>query len=233
MILKDDMTGETEALKRLALLGGCQTLKISSVVFAKETKTSMQTAARRLKDLEDKGFIERKIVGDGQYIKISEGGLNILRNEYYEYKKIFEDLKAPIVFLGEVFTGLGEGQYYISLDGYRRQLIDKLGFDPFPGTLNLKIDEESILRVRELSEIDAVKIDPFRSEKRTFGGGKCYKIKINGTEGAIIVPDRTHYSKDLMEIVSPKNLRKRLNLKDGDIVEVVYDRRRGKRTEKG
>jgi len=228
MILKDDMK---EALKKLALLGGNRTLKISSAVFAGEMKTSMQTAARRLKDLEDKGFIERKIVGDGQYIKISEGGLNILRNEYYEYKKIFEDLRAPIVFRGEVFTGLGEGKYYISLDGYRRQLIDKLGFDPFPGTLNLKIDEESILRRGELNEIDAVNIDPFRSEKRTFGGGKCYRVKINGTDGAIIVPDRTHYSKDLMEIVSPKNLRRTLSLRDGNVVEVVYDRRCDKRTE--
>ena len=42
---------------------------------------------------------------------------------------------------GRVVGGLGQGQYYISRKGYRHQFIQKLGFVPFPGTLNIKLDE--------------------------------------------------------------------------------------------
>ncbi|RZN65115.1 MAG: DUF120 domain-containing protein [Candidatus Methanoliparum thermophilum] len=224
---------DKEALKRLALMGRDRWFKISSAKLAKEMNTSIQTAARKLKELVDLKLIDRNIVKNGQYVKINNRGFDILRKEYLDYINIFESLNDPIVIKGEVFTGLGEGQYYLSQEGYKKQIKEILGFDPYPGTLNLKIYGDEILKRKELNGVDGIIIKPFKSEERSFGGGICYKatIKKDGdlVEGAIIRPERTHHPEDLLELIASINLRKRLNLKDGDIVEVIYDKRRDRR----
>jgi riboflavin kinase len=48
-------------------------------------------------------------------------------------------------------------------------------------------------------------------------------VLINGVPGAVVIPDRTHYPKDLLEIVSPVKLRDELKLKDGDGVCIVVE----------
>ena len=45
-------------------------------------------------------------------------------------------------------------------------------------------------------------------------------IKVNGVDAAIVVPERTIYQKDTIEILSTRDLRKTLKLKDGDEVVV-------------
>ena len=42
---------------------------------------------------------------------------------------------------GKIASGLGQGQYFISREGYSRQFLQHLGFVPFPGTLNVLLDE--------------------------------------------------------------------------------------------
>jgi riboflavin kinase len=123
-----------------------------------------------------------------------------------------------IRIIGEIATGLGEGQHYISREGYRKQLRQKLGFDPFPGTLNLKLAKPFAQ-----SEIGSIKIEGFKDEISTFGGCICYPAKINGIKCAIVRPERTGYSPNLIEIIAPVHLRKTLQLSDGDEVEVTLE----------
>ncbi len=53
-----------------------------------------------------------------------------------ELKWYLEGKEAQTIeFEGEVVSGLFEGAYYISKEGYHRQIVEKLGFEPFPGTL--------------------------------------------------------------------------------------------------
>jgi riboflavin kinase len=119
---------------------------------------------------------------------------------------------------GKVITGIGKGQYYVSKDGYRKQFIEKLGFDPSPGTLNL------ILVDPFSSEyVDCINIEGFKDELGSFGGCKCYRVMIGYIKGAIVRPQRSSYSPNLVEIIAPMHLRKTLNLKDGDELVVILD----------
>lgn len=210
---------DIEYLKKLALMGAVnKTIKVSSSEFQKHTGASSKTAARKLKQLEKEKFIERVIVPGGQLIKMTEKGLEILKSEYAEYSQIF----SPETFEleGYVLTGLGEGQYYINIPGYRKQFEEKLSFVPFPGTLNLQLtDNSSALRGR-LSEIPSIKIQGFSDGERTYGDGKCYPIRVGGIEAAVVVPERTHYPEDLIEIIAPVKLRDALDLKDGDRIVI-------------
>ncbi len=207
------------SLKKLALLGAHKKpLELSSNEFASHIDTSPQTAARKLKSLEDENLITRQILQGGQLINITKNGIAALQNELNDYKEIFSWNGDKKFLTGKVITGLGEGQYYISLDGYRAQFREKLGFDPYPGTLNIKLDPNSIEMRKGISV--KIKISGFMKENRTFGCGSCFNIRISDVKGAVIVPERTHYPEDIIEIIAPVNLREHLALKDGSVVHV-------------
>jgi riboflavin kinase len=121
---------------------------------------------------------------------------------------------------GKVASGLGVGRYYISREGYRRQFSERLGLDPIPGTLNLKLDRPFVL---DDSDPDSIRIEGFIEEGRSFGACICRPVRIGGIRGAIVRPERTSYSAALLELVAPVNLREALGLSDGDEVEVVLE----------
>ncbi len=205
-------------LKKLALMGAHnKPLEISSVGFASHMETSPQTAARKLKCLEEEKLITRQILHSGQLVSITKNGLGALQKEFNDYQAIF--CNGHKKFLkGKVITGLGEGQYYISLEGYMTQFIEKLGFEPYPGTLNIKLDAPSI-DVRKAISSD-IRISGFTKENRTFGSGSCFNVMIEDVRSAVIVPERTHYPEDIIEIIAPVNLREYLKVRDGSTVEV-------------
>jgi riboflavin kinase len=218
------MSGDkTFSLRKLALLGAIQQpIKLSSGNFAASIQSSLQTAARRLQELDRDGFIHRRITADGQWIILTKKGVEQLKRECYEYQELFfATPRLEVEIGGRLITGLGEGKYYTTLDGYRKQFEDKLGFYPFPGTLNLSLDLLCIVARKKLERRKGVVIDSFESESRTFGSAKCFPCKIlddaaEGIKSAVIIPERTHYPEDILEIISPVYLRGELNLKDGD-----------------
>lgn len=207
------------SLKKLALLGAhSKPLEISSIEFASHIDSSPQTAARRLKSLEDGKLISRQMLHGGQLISITKNGIAALQKEFNEYSEIFSGNGSIKVMRGKLVTGLGEGQYYISLEGYRRQFREKLGFDPYPGTLNIKLDANSI-DVRKTISAD-IKISGFTAHNRTFGSGTCFNVRISEIKGAVITPERTHYPEDIIEVIAPVNLRHYLGIDDGSTVDV-------------
>ncbi len=210
-----------ELLVSLAKRGcDCKLQKITSKEIAKDLKCSQQTASRKLKELEELGYIVRNVGSKGQYVKISQKGLEYLFRIYKELEKIFSEHAHIYTINGIVTSGLGEGKYYMSLEGYRKQFVEKLGFDPYPGTLNLKLATGEDIKIYQmLRKMDGILIEGFKQKDRSFGAVKCFKAYIDNIEGAVVIPLRSHYI-DIMEVISPKKLRKELNLKDGDIVAV-------------
>ncbi len=200
-----------------------RTAKISTEYLAGKLNLSQQTASRYLIELEGRGLIKRSITSEGCLIRISDSGMKELENMYSEMRSVMEKTSPPsITFEGVVFTGMGEGVYYTSVEGYRRQFVEKLGFDPYPGTLNLRLSTEYDIDARsELADYPAVEIEGFKNSNRTFGPVKCYPIMLdNKVKGALISAGRSHYDASVVEIIAPVFLRKHLNLKDGHKVKV-------------
>ena len=70
-----------------------------------------------------------------------------------------------------------------------------------------------------LERIADIPIDGFTNGQRTYGGAKCIKALFNGEqEAALIFVERTHYGKDVVEVIAPVYLRGKYNLRDGDKV---------------
>ncbi len=214
-------------LLKIAEMGAYRRVaKISTEYLAKKLGISQQTASRYLIELERKGWIQRNITPDGSLIKIEEQGTKELQKLYSELKFLMEKSYPPSVTLeGIVFTGLGEGAYYVTKEHYCQQIVEKLGFEPFPGTLNLKLSSDYDIKTRmELDAYPTVEIKGFKNEDRTFGLVKCYPAIIGGTvKGALITALRSHYDASVLEIIAPICLRQALCLKDSNKVKVeVY-----------
>jgi riboflavin kinase len=189
--------------------------------LAKLLGASQQTASRHLIELENMGLIHRVRLGRRESIKITAGGVKHLDNMFLTLKRAFEMKKTEIVFEGSLFSGLGEGAYYMKQEGYRKQFDEKLGFEPYPGTLNLRVRKEDQEEVRMLEASPFILIEGFTDGNRSFGPAKCFQGKIaDKMEGALIFPVRTHYSGDVVELISPEYLRKALHVKDGDTLRV-------------
>jgi riboflavin kinase len=214
-------------LLKLSEMGAYRRIaKISTEYLAGKLGISQQTASRYLIELERKGWIQRNINPQGSLIKIEEAGTREIEKLYSTLKFLVEKSYPPSVTLeGTVFTGLGEGAYYISKEHYRKQFAEKLGFDPYPGTLNLKLTSDYDAKTRlELDAYPAIEVTGFKNEDRTFGLVKCYPAIVdNKVRGALITALRSHYDVSVLEIIAPVCLRKQLNLKDGNKVKVeVY-----------
>ncbi len=189
--------------------------------LAKLLGASQQTASRHLIELEKMGLIHRVRLGRRESIKITAGGVKHLDNMFLRLKRAFEMKKTEIIFEGVVFSGLGEGAYYMNQEGYKNQFIEKLGFVPYPGTLNLRVKKENQEEVRMLEASPFILIEGFTDGNRSFGPAKCFHGKVaDKIDGALIFPVRTHYSGDVVEMISTEYLRKMLHLKDGDSVKV-------------
>ena len=140
---------------------------------------------------------------------------------YQALKQVFEKPAGEIYFEGELFSGLGEGSYYIGQEGYRKQLKEKLGLDPYPGTLNIRLKPGYENEKRILETLPLVSIEGFKAEKRSFGPAKAVRAVVNDSSGAaVVLALRSHYGPDVIELVSEENLRKKLRLKDGDKVKI-------------
>ncbi len=211
-------------LFKLAEMGAYKRIaKISTEYLAEKLCISQQTASRYLIELEQKGLITRKITPEGSLIKVDDQGITELQKLYSSLKVLMEKAYPPSITLeGIVFSGLGEGAYYISKEQYKKQFLEKLGFEPYPGTLNLKLINDYDLKARqELEAYPAIEAPGFKSEDRTFGVVKCYPAIIeNKVKGALISAMRTHYDYSVLEIIAPVCLRKTLSLKDGNKVKV-------------
>jgi len=145
MILPEDL----QCLKEIALKGGLKgPVWVSSQSLGSALGTSPQTASRRLQSLERQHHLSRSVNPDGQYVTVTRSGEEILRHEYADYSRVFGNGRDEFILQGTVVSGIGEGRYYMSLAPYVQQFSEKIGFAPYPGTLNIRL-EPSSLQVRK------------------------------------------------------------------------------------
>jgi riboflavin kinase len=215
---------DLQCLKAIALRGGCKgPVFVSSQTMGEMLGLSQQTASRRLKGLETRGFLTRTIVPDGQHVTLTSAGETELRKEYQEYSRIFSEHNKGYVLNGTVVSGIGEGKYYMSLGPYKEQFNTHLGFEPYPGTFNIRLSSSSIPVRKKIEALDWIRIKGFSTDGRTFGDAKCLPCRIGTISCGIVMPGRTHYPEDIIEVIAPVALRRKLGVEDTDTVTVEVE----------
>ncbi|ASJ12317.1 DUF120 domain-containing protein [Thermococcus thioreducens] len=198
-------------LARKGALG--RKIKITLRELANELGISPQSVLRLFEEMEEEGLIEKDVLGRKTYVEISTEGLAFLESLC---DAISEALYNGII-IGEVISGIGEGAYYVRQ--YSHLIREYLGFDPYPGTLNVRVLFPKTV-FDAFCGVRPVILPGFSKEGRTFGDVKAYRVQIGDVEGAIVIPSRTVHPPKIAEIVAPVYLREKLGLKDGSRVTV-------------
>lgn len=129
-------------------------------------------------------------------------------------------MTGALVLTGKITSGTGEGAYFTQIDWVLQQCDAKLGFKPYPGTLNLEISEDDLAIIESLDQeagIELVSPDP------KFCNAKTFRVSVGEVSGAIVMPEekvRVH-PKNIIEIIAPSNIKTSLNVKDGDSIKIT------------
>ena len=203
--------------------GAC--VEITTTELGNIISRSQQSASKYLVELEKAGLLERTKAGQKFRIMITDRGVDEVLNLHETIKGSIEVLdKSGLQLDGKVVSGMGEGAYYMSLEGYRNQFSEKLGYEPYAGTLNLKLLNQSSVRMKSMMDnYPSVFIRGFTDSSRSYGWVKCYPAILNDgavDKAAVIVLERTHYDNSMLEVIAPIGIKDLLGIKNGDFVKV-------------
>lgn len=129
---------------------------------------------------------------------------------------------------GVIFSDLGRASAFMSLAWVQDAFKQRLGFVPFPATLNVRPraaeDAETWLHVQKAS----ASVPLGAGAEGGFCSARLYPVEICGEapagniEGAILVPEVKNYPSDKMEIVAPVRLKDHFGLRDGDALTLEF-----------
>lgn len=197
-------------------------LPITTTSLGKSIHKSQQAASKHLLELEANGYIERLRSGQKVSVRITTKGHTELSRIFSILKSSLEASPSYIEFKGTLISGMGEGAYYMSMRGYARQFKTKLGYIPFPGTLNVKLKDKEFIEAKRTLEIyPSIVINGFSDGKRTYGWVRCYHARINNmVDAALILLERTHHDDSIVELISKENIKKLTKLNTGSQITI-------------
>jgi len=120
---------------------------------------------------------------------------------------------------GIVTGGSGEAGQFMVLDWVKDQCQNSLNFKPFPGTLNLKVQEADFDYIRKIVSARGKRIIPPAGESG-FCEARLLFAAAGGISVALLYPMVDDYYTDTLEIIAPVKIKPELGLKNGDGLEV-------------
>lgn len=148
---------------------------------------------------------------------------------------------------GAVASGLGRAHVFMAQSHYQEQFKELLGATAWPGTLNVHLEGESLVRylaLRTLAGLESSDADPaaleastsvstdglraerilgFEREGRAFGGATAFRGRLSALgvrlPCAVLIPDLTRHT-DVVEVIATEFLREAMDLRDSDEVRL-------------
>jgi riboflavin kinase len=198
---------------------------ITTSFLGKNIHKSQHAASKHLLELEENKFITRIINGRNLSVKITSKGFSEMVKLSSVLQKSLDSSPSHIDLKGTLVSGMGEGAYYMGLKGYTKQFQSKIGYIPFPGTLNVRLDQKIHQEsIKQFETLNGIKIKSFSDGKRTYGWVKCFSAKLNNSINCqLIILERTHHDDSVIELISKVCLRKNAKLKDGSKISIKIE----------
>lgn len=124
---------------------------------------------------------------------------------------------------------MGQGASFMSLDWVQRALREKIGFSPYPATLNLRLESDRETDVwkkiqKEKSGLDIAPPDASFCHARLFrveieGPSSAREVKL---KGAVLLPEVQGYPVDKIEVIAPVRLKDELQVQDGERITLEF-----------
>ncbi|OIO64346.1 hypothetical protein COY28_00435 [Candidatus Woesearchaeota archaeon CG_4_10_14_0_2_um_filter_57_5] len=208
------------------------TWQTTTSAVASALSISQQAASLQLRKAASVGLISNQTSPQGVRLCLTLKG----RKKLQSYaRQLAGSSIAQSALSGTLVSGLGEGRFYLSQEEYREVINKAAGFTPFAGTLNLQVAATETATF--LDTLRPIVVMGFQRKDRTFGGFTLYPCTMTkksvrparkttrrraashaseGYQVAIIRPERTSHPDTIIEIIALMNLRRALDLADGD-----------------
>lgn len=128
---------------------------------------------------------------------------------------------------GIIFSDLGQASRFMALEWVQELLMQRLGYHPFPATLNVRpkgaVDAETWRRVQRDD-----RGMPLTEASASHCGARLYRVEISGPDsekkitGAVLLPEVGDYPSNKIEIVAPVRLKDHFALADGDQLTLEF-----------
>ena len=128
-----------------------------------------------------------------------------------------ESLRTHWELSGKVVGGAGKAAHFTQLDWVQEQCFTKLGFRPYPGTLNMEVAEKSLPVVEVLRREEGIRLVPPDPE---YCAARVLPLSVGTVSGALIVPEESVniHGKKIIEVMAPVRLKDALDIYEGDSV---------------
>lgn len=128
-------------------------------------------------------------------------------------------MKNDVAITGTVQSGVGKGCFFTSVDWVVRQCENKLGYAPFPGTLNVRVCDSDNHKLDHLFQNPDTELVSSDAE---FCSAPVKKVRVSDIPAAVVLPaeDVRIHENNIVEIISGCSLKNTLGLKDGDTITI-------------
>jgi riboflavin kinase, archaea type len=122
---------------------------------------------------------------------------------------------------GIVESGRQKAAFFTELPWVQEQCREKLGFFPYPGTLNIRLDSRSLAEWKRIPSTSRPRLIPPEDNVCT---AELQPADIQGIPGAVIILPKEYDIHDVrvIEVLAPCNLKKTLNIRDSDPLTLVF-----------
>lgn len=128
---------------------------------------------------------------------------------------------------GIIFSDLGQASSFMALAWVQDLLMQRLGYHPFPATLNVrpKGAEDAEIWRRIQSDYLGTQLT---SASASHCGAKLYRVEISAAAhpdkvgGAVLLPEVGDYPRDKIEVVAPMRLKDHFAVRDGDQLTLEF-----------
>lgn len=118
---------------------------------------------------------------------------------------------------------MGEGAFFTRTDWARNGFLALVGIDPWPGTLNLVLEDAEARRIWHRIKAGGGLLLPAPEAK--WCDARLFPACLDsGLSVAVVLPDIPDYPEDRLELIAAISLRQTLGLSDGDGLELSFCR---------
>ena len=124
--------------------------------------------------------------------------------------------------VGRLATGIGMGTSFTQLDWAKEQFQERVGIAPFPGTVNIIVDDPDSMPVWvRLKRTDGIYMDNPNDGLHDCDA-KCWHVSINDEiDGAIVFPLVDVYPPAQVEVIAAVGVRDAFEIEDGDTITLI------------
>lgn len=122
---------------------------------------------------------------------------------------------------GTVVTGVGEAAGFVTVPWVRERLRAWLGAEPYPGTLNLRIEDPTDRAIWQALAGQGPSLTLPAGQEGFCDSSYLPVLLDAGLPAGVVRPHLPGYPTDVLEVVASVNLRAALTVRDGDVVSVA------------